>query len=147
MHLISGMAPLIRAVLSKLIGDEEAKNIEIVANDAKIHPDGKWEILYRHPSSGYGHDKSQAILPYRRLSNPPTVFFFGDGVSDMSAARHANVLFVKKKPGMDNDLAAYCTHEGIPHLLFENFHGALPVVKKVVDGQLSVPEALALGQV
>ncbi len=50
MHLISGMAPLIRAVLSKLIGDEEAKNIEIVANDAKIHPDGKWEILYRHPS-------------------------------------------------------------------------------------------------
>lgn len=70
-----------------------------------------------------------------------------DPSTDMSAARHANVLFVKKKPGMDNDLAAYCTREGIPHLLFENFHGALPVVKKVVDGQLSVPEALALGQV
>ena len=32
-------------------------------------------------SSGFGHDKSQAILPYRNLPNPPTLFFFGDGVS------------------------------------------------------------------
>lgn len=31
--------------------------------------------------SGFGHDKSQAILPYRGLPNPPTLFFFGDGVS------------------------------------------------------------------
>lgn len=46
----SGMAPLIRAVLSKLIGDEEAKNIEIIANDAIVREDGTWEIQYRHPS-------------------------------------------------------------------------------------------------
>ena len=75
------MAPLIRAVLSNLIGDEESAKIEIVANDAVVAPDGGWEILYRHPSSGFGHDKSQAILPYRRLANPPLIFFFGDGVS------------------------------------------------------------------
>ena len=31
--------------------------------------------------SGYGHDKSQAILPYKKLANPPLLFFFGDGVS------------------------------------------------------------------
>ena len=31
--------------------------------------------------SGFGHDKSQAILPYRALPNPPLIFFFGDGVS------------------------------------------------------------------
>lgn len=31
--------------------------------------------------SGYGHDKSQAILPYRELAQPPLLFFFGDGVS------------------------------------------------------------------
>jgi hypothetical protein len=31
--------------------------------------------------SGYGHDKSQAILPYRKLTNRPLLFFFGDGVS------------------------------------------------------------------
>ena len=35
------------------------------------------------PCSGYGHDKSRAILPYRDLPNPPTLFFFGDGVSGM----------------------------------------------------------------
>lgn len=46
----SGMAPLIRAVLSKHIGDEEAKEIEIISNDVEIQPDGKWQIKYRHPS-------------------------------------------------------------------------------------------------
>ena len=49
-RVCSGMAPLIRAVLSKHIGDEEAKEIEIISNDVEIHPDGKWEIKYRHPS-------------------------------------------------------------------------------------------------
>lgn len=143
----SGMAPLIRAVLSNLIGEEDAKEIEIVANDVIIQEDGKWEIQYRHPSSGFGHDKSQAILPYRKLPNPPTVFFFGDGVSDMSAAKHADCLFVKKKPGLDNDLAAYCVREGIPHILFEDFGGALGVVKQVADGKITVKDALDKGTV
>lgn len=77
----SGMEPLIRAVLSTLIGEEDASHIDIVSNHVNIHEDGKWEIQYRHPTSGFGHDKSQAILPYRNLPDPPTLFFFGDGVS------------------------------------------------------------------
>ena len=101
------MAPLIRAVLSNLIGEEDAKEIEIVSNEVDVHADGTWEIKYRHPTrslsfasicrisyhiltycaifSGFGHDKSQAILPYRALQNPPTIFFFGDGVSGTSS--------------------------------------------------------------
>ncbi|KZT04529.1 uncharacterized protein LAESUDRAFT_737939 [Laetiporus sulphureus 93-53] len=142
----SGMAPLIRAVLSSLIGEEDARKIEIISNDVIIHPDGKWEIQYRHPSSGYGHDKSQAILPYRKLPDPPTIFFFGDGVSDMSAARYADVLFVKQKEDGENDLHAYCLREGIPHILFENFAHASLVVRKVVEGKMTVKEALALGK-
>lgn len=142
----SGMTPLIRAVLSNLIGETDADKIEIVSNEVIIHPDGKWKIQYRHPSSGFGHDKSQAILPYRRLPNPPTIFFFGDGVSDMSAARHADVLFVKQKGDGENDLAAYCTREGIPHILFEDFGKAQKIVKNVVEGRLTVKEALALGR-
>ncbi|OCH94039.1 hypothetical protein OBBRIDRAFT_789745 [Obba rivulosa] len=142
----SGMAPLIRAVLSNLIGDEEAKNIEIVSNDVDIHPDGKWEIKYRHPTSGFGHDKSQAILPYRNLPDPPTVFFFGDGVSDMSAARYADVLFVKQKDDGENDLAAFCTREGIPHILFDDFNSALGVLRNVVEGKTAVKDALAAGK-
>ncbi|KAG6844499.1 hypothetical protein H0H87_006385 [Tephrocybe sp. NHM501043] len=138
----SGMAPLIRAVLSNLIGEESANEIEIIANDVTVNPDGKWEIKYRHPSSGFGHDKSQAILPYRDLPNPPTLFFFGDGVSDISAAKHADLLFVKVKGDGENDLSSYCTREGIKHVLFSDFSKALPVVKSVVTGEKTLKEVL-----
>lgn len=63
----------------------------------------------------------------------------------MSAARHADVLFVKQKPGGENDLAAFCRREGIPHILFEDFGRALGVVRSVVEGERSVQEALAIG--
>ena len=137
---------------------------------------------YRQLFSGFGHDKSQAILPYRDLPNPPLIFFFGDGVSgestrflelssratppissptlpfplsvllqrspltdnppDMSAARHADVLFVKEKPDGENDLAAYCTRERIPHILFADFGRALGVVSAIVEGRTSAKQAL-----
>jgi 2-hydroxy-3-keto-5-methylthiopentenyl-1-phosphate phosphatase len=43
------MEPLIRAVLSKLIGEEAAAQMEIVANGVKVEGDGRWEIEFRHP--------------------------------------------------------------------------------------------------
>ncbi|KAL5498907.1 hypothetical protein ACEPAH_1425 [Sanghuangporus vaninii] len=141
----SGMEPNIRAVLSKYIGEEEAATIDIVSNHVKPLPNGKWEIQYRHPTSGFGHDKSQAILPYRNLPNPPTLFFFGDGVSDMSAARHADVLFVKLKPDNENDLHEYCKREGIPHVLFSDFSHALNVVKAIVTGERTKEDVLKEG--
>lgn len=51
-HLLraSGMAPLIRAVLSALVGEEDAGQIEIISNDVEFDADGKWHIKYRHPS-------------------------------------------------------------------------------------------------
>jgi len=137
----SGMTPIIRAVLSNLVGDEDAKDIDIISNDVIIHPDGKWDIKYRHPTSHYGHDKSQAILPYKALPDPPILFFFGDGVSDMSAAKHADVLFVKTK-GDENDLATYCQRESIKHIIFKNFGDVLPIVESIVKGEKSVKEIL-----
>ncbi|TEB34041.1 hypothetical protein FA13DRAFT_1729500 [Coprinellus micaceus] len=136
----SGMAPLIRAVLSTLIGEQDASEIEIIANEVDIFDDGKWDIHYRHPSSGFGHDKSQAILPYRRLPEPPVIFFFGDGVSDISAARHADVLFAKEKPNGENDLSVYCTKHGIKHLHFQDFSDATPVVSSIVKGDSTVEQ-------
>ena len=44
------MAPLIRAVLSNLVGDEAANEIEIIANDVTVFPDGTWDIKFRHPT-------------------------------------------------------------------------------------------------
>ena len=84
----SGMEPTIRAVLSSLLPAEDANSIDIIANGVKYLDEAqkgdKWEIVYRHPESGYGHDKSKAILPYRDLPSKPTLFFCGDGVSGTS---------------------------------------------------------------
>lgn len=44
------MEPLIRAVLSNLVGEQDASEIEIISNDVEIQDDGKWTIKYRHPS-------------------------------------------------------------------------------------------------
>ena len=124
-------------------------------------------VTTTNPSNSvYGHDKSRAILPYRELPSPPTLFFFGDGVSgefivitspfgigclranksDISAAKHADILFVKQKDDGENDLATYCTRLGIQHILFTDFSKALPVVQSVVKGERSVEEALKIGQ-
>ena len=65
--------------------------------------------------------------------------------SDMSAAKHADVLFVKQKDDGENDLAAYCTKSGIRHILFTDFSRALPIVQSVVKGEKSVDEALSIG--
>jgi 2-hydroxy-3-keto-5-methylthiopentenyl-1-phosphate phosphatase len=43
------MAPLIRAVLSSLIGEEDAARIDIISNEVRIDEDGSWHIVYRHP--------------------------------------------------------------------------------------------------
>lgn len=91
--------------------------------------------------SGFGHDKSQAILPYRALPEPPVLFFFGDGISDMSAAKHADVLFVKEKED-ENDLLEYVQKEGIRHVPFTQFGDALPIVESVVKGRKTVDEVL-----
>jgi len=102
----SGMAPVIRAVWSKHIGDEEAKEIEINSNDVEIQPEEKWQIKWRHASG-------QVELAIQGTSGP-TNPFFGDGISgtcvtfaifrleqdilqmiksEVSAAKHADVLF------------------------------------------------------
>jgi 2-hydroxy-3-keto-5-methylthiopentenyl-1-phosphate phosphatase len=46
----------------------------------------------------------------------------------MSAARHADVLFVKQTDDGENDLAVYCTREGIKHIIFRDFAQALRAV-------------------
>ena len=65
--------------------------------------------------------------------------------SDMSAAKHADVLFVKQKDDGENDLATYCTKSGIRHILFTDFSKALPIVQSVVGGEKSVDEVLSMG--
>ncbi|KAF9059922.1 hypothetical protein BDP27DRAFT_1495883 [Rhodocollybia butyracea] len=119
-------------VVTNLVGEDSANEIKTILNDVDISSDGTWEIKFRYPtSSGFGHDKSQAILPYRDLVNPPTLFFFGDNVCDMTTAKHSNVLFIKEKDYGEIDLAAYCTKRGIEDVLFSNFLKVFPVVQDI----------------
>lgn len=198
----SGMEPIIRAVLTNLLTPEEVAEIDIVANGVKFLDEEqkgtKWEIVYRHPESGFGHDKSKSILPYRELDHKPTLFFCGDGVSgeifffivfrapdqeidivgisietiftdtvhpicywyrhsffpllycyrytfpetDMSAAEHADLLFVKRMANGDSDLARYVKAQGISHVTFRDFTNVLDKVKAVVLGETSVENVL-----
>lgn len=141
----SGMAPIIRAVLENLMG-EEAAEIEIIANDVRYtDPAGTgetWEIVYRHPESGFGHDKSQSIIPYRGIPSAPTLFFAGDGVSDLSAARHADLLFTKVSEGGNTDLLQFCLREDIPHVVFSHFDTVLEKVKLVVSGEKTTKQVI-----
>jgi len=143
----SGMEPIIRAVLTNLISEEEANEIDIIANDVEFTDPEKvgktWEIVYRHPESGFGHDKSKAILPYRDLPHKPTLFFCGDGVSDMSAAAHADLLFVKLTAEGQSDLARYCRKEHIKNVEFYDFTKVLARVQQVVRGEKSIKDILA----
>jgi hypothetical protein len=65
--------------------------------------------------SGFGHDKSLTIRPYGNLpaDQRPTLFYAGDGVSDLSAARETDLLFAKKGHGM-------CSHRGAENVLTVN---------------------------
>jgi 2-hydroxy-3-keto-5-methylthiopentenyl-1-phosphate phosphatase len=86
-------------------------------------------------------------LPYRDLPEPPTIFFFGDGVSDLSAARHADLLFVKLKDDGENDLAAFCQREGINNVKFRSFHNALDLVKRIVCGEKNIQDAIQIAEI
>jgi 2-hydroxy-3-keto-5-methylthiopentenyl-1-phosphate phosphatase len=65
------------------------------------------------------------------------LFFFEP---DISAARHADVLFAKEKPNGENDLSVYCTKHGIKHLHFQDFSDATPVVSSIVKGDSTVEQ-------
>lgn len=130
----SGMEPIIRALLDHLIGPE-AQNIQIVANTVKTK-EGKtwndedgWEIVF-HDDSDFGHDKSLELRPYAALpaDKRPTMFYAGDGVSDLSAAEETDLLFAKK--GMD--LVSYCVSKDIPFTTFEDWSSIHAKVKQIV---------------
>lgn len=64
---------------------------------------------------------------------------------DISAAEHADLLFVKTKLDGENDLSVYCQREGIKHVLFDDFSKVLPVVDSIVKGSKSIKEIIQIG--
>ncbi|EGW32959.1 uncharacterized protein SPAPADRAFT_60294 [Spathaspora passalidarum NRRL Y-27907] len=130
----SGMKPIIAALLTKLVGEDAMANIEIISNDVEVTSPTKWDIKYKHPESGFGHDKAQSITEYLKTHNVApgtTLFYCGDGVSDLSAAKETDLLFAKR----GKDLIKYCIAEGIPYTEFGDFMEILAKIKVIVkDG-------------
>ncbi|CAP65339.1 uncharacterized protein PODANS_6_8500 [Podospora anserina S mat+] len=142
--LSGGMEPVIRALLAHMLGKEEAETLQIVSNDVAPRPGksvneaGGWHIVY-HDDSGFGHDKSLEIRPYARLpaEERPVLFYAGDGVSDLSAAKETDLLFAKS----GRDLVSYCERENVPFTTFQDFTEILATVKDIVAGKTTVKEA------
>ncbi|TVY33517.1 Pdp3-interacting factor [Lachnellula subtilissima] len=145
--LSSGMVPIIRGLLVHLLGPM-GEEIEIVSNDVaprdgkSINEEGGWQIIF-HDDSHFGHDKSIEIRGYQQLpdSERPVMFYAGDGVSDLSAAKETDLLFAKKH----HDLVTYCVKQDVPFTEFEDWSSILATVKKIAAGETDVKTVAAEG--
>ncbi|KAJ9138118.1 Pdp3-interacting factor 1 [Pleurostoma richardsiae] len=142
--LSGGMRPVIRALLAHLLGEEALDGLQIVSNDVAPRP-GKsineergWQVVF-HDDSHFGHDKSLEIRKYSHLPEDkrPVLFYAGDGVSDLSAARETDIMFAKG----GRDLVAFCEKEGVPFTTFHDFSDISKTVKAIVEGKMTVKEA------
>ncbi len=84
-------------------------------------PDGSyWKPIWRHDCD-FGHDKGLSIAEHRDSasadSSNPLIVFIGDGISDLPAARHADVLFARKGLYLER----YCLENKIAYIPFESF--------------------------
>lgn len=141
--LSSGMEPVIRALLCRLLGHSPpAEALQVVANGVGPRDDGVaggvdapggWAIQFRHGDSPFGHDKSREIRKYSALPSGvrPTLLYAGDGVSDLSAARETDLLFAKRGA----DLVTFCSREGFPHTVFDDWSTVLEATRAIVDGR------------
>ncbi|KAI5952338.1 hypothetical protein KGF54_003204 [Candida jiufengensis] len=114
----SGMTPIISALLTKLVGEEAVSKIQILSNDVRVDDNGKnWEIIFKHPDSHFGHDKSKSITEYLEahgfsaaqnqdldgLPSMPKLFYAGDGISDASSAEKLEEISKSLEKNDNND--------------------------------------------
>jgi 2-hydroxy-3-keto-5-methylthiopentenyl-1-phosphate phosphatase len=65
------------------------------------------------------------------------MFYAGDGVSDLSAAKETDLLFAKA----DKDLVTYCENEKVPFVTFRDWTTITQTCKDIVAGKTTVQEA------
>lgn len=146
--LSGGMEPIIHALLRNLVGPT-ADKMQVVGNyvgarqGKNINEERGWQISYRHPESGFGHDKSVELRKYSSLPEDvrPTMFYAGDGVSDLSAARETDLLFAKQ----GHDLINYCARENVPFTVFNHWSDILSKCKAIVEGKMTAQQAATEG--
>jgi 2-hydroxy-3-keto-5-methylthiopentenyl-1-phosphate phosphatase len=96
------------------------------------------------------------------------MFYAGDGVSDLSAAKETDLLFAKQGRGKPNpssplnrmsnkvlrssqyadkdiDLIQYCIRENIPYREFEDWSEILSTLKDIIAGKTDVKHVAVAG--
>ena len=120
----AGLKPILRRILDGFLGEEASSHIDIVANDATISQDGaEWKPIWRHDDE-MGHNKSVSMTEARQGAelecedgSIPLIVFIGDGVSDLPAARHADVLFARRGLKLED----YCIENKISYIAYDSF--------------------------
>ncbi|KAK6332487.1 hypothetical protein TWF730_004153 [Orbilia blumenaviensis] len=120
----AGLKPILRKVLDVFLGETQSAHIDIVANDAQISHDGsEWKPIWRHDNE-LGHDKAASLQEYKTIASSesedgsiPMIVFVGDGVSDLPAAREADVLFARRGLRLEE----YCIENKISYIPFDTF--------------------------
>lgn len=131
----AGLKPVLRKVLDEFLGEEESGRIRIVANEMETDEQdgGKWKPVWRHDTE-LGHDKALSITEARAEASLtcddgtiPLIVFIGDGVSDLPAAREADVLFARRGLRLEE----YCIENKIPYFGFDTFEDVRREVEKI----------------
>lgn len=130
----AGLKPVLRKVLDTFLGKEKSAYINIVANEADINADGsQWRPVWRHDNE-LGHDKAISMTEARQSAEAecdddtvPLIVFIGDGVSDLPAAREADVLFAKRGERLEE----YCIENNISYIPFDTFADIQREIQKI----------------
>ena len=131
----AGLKPILWKVLDTFLGEEQSAHIDIVANDVEITEDGsEWKPVWRHDTE-LGHDKALSINEARDQAKLtaedgtiPLIVFIGDGVSDLPAAREADVLFARSGLRLEE----YCVENKIAYIAFDTFADIQKEVAKIM---------------
>jgi 2,3-diketo-5-methylthio-1-phosphopentane phosphatase len=130
----AGLKPLLRAVLEHHLGPAAASNIDIISNDLQLSEDGKsWAVVWRDDTP-LGHDKAASVQAFKTDSAtlgedelPPLIVFIGDGVSDLPAAREADILFARRGLRLEE----YCIENKIEYQPFDSFSSIKKEIKRL----------------
>lgn len=132
----AGLKPVLRRVLDTFLGEEASSHIAIVANDADIAADGSaWKPIWRHDNE-LGHDKAISMTEARQQATMecedgtiPLIVFIGDGVSDLPAAREADVLFARRGLRLEE----YCIENSISYIPYDTFADIQREIQKLKE--------------
>lgn len=128
----AGLKTVLRRILDEFVG-EQARNIDIVANDTHISEDGgKWKVVWKDDSS-LRHDRAESLREARAQASDtddqrPVIIFIGDGFSGLPAARECDVLFACWSLRLEE----YCVAHNIFHIPFDTFKDTEREVTRII---------------